>query len=76
MNNEVPINISQEFIRSRFLISGNVLGWEENCFGNGKVLRQRRVFENKFATVCKTKESFKPYLFPWLRGLRFTNADS
>ena len=76
MNNEVPVNISQKVIRTRFLISGNVLGWEENCFGKGKVLLQRRVCENKFATVCKTKESFKRYMSPWLRGLRFTKADS
>jgi hypothetical protein len=63
MNDEVPIYIYQEVIRSRFLMSGNVLGLEENCFGNGKVLRQRRVCENKFAPVCKTKGSFKPLCF-------------
>jgi hypothetical protein len=31
------------------------LGWEENYFGNGKVLRQRRVCENKSQLFVKPK---------------------
>jgi hypothetical protein len=40
--------------------------WEGNYFSNSTFLRQRRVFEHKFTTVRQTKETFNPYLSPWL----------
>jgi len=68
MNNRVPINISREVIRSSFIIIRKVLRWEENCFGNGKVLRQRECAKVNSQLFVKPKSLFSRFCLHGYEG--------